>query len=258
MRTHRLKTDPDVFDAVWNGKKTHEIRFNDRGFAVGDELVLQETRYSGAQMREGSPLEFTGRVTTRCVSHIQSGYGLGDGWCILSFVQAADAGIAGATEAAGPSQAGARAGQMRAALEATRYALRHAPELEALGFNICHAGMLPAEVDESGVSRRQYETVAAKLRQTISDATDAVRTALGTIAFDGWTSVIQGLPVVGDDPDQPFVTVWAINTGMPGYESPPTAGLTRYHKKLGWQPLGSTGWDWIVTHWTALPEHPAP
>jgi len=84
-RNHVLKTDPEVFDAVARGDKTHEIRLNDRDFTIGDGLILLETRYTGAEMREGQPLEYTGRVEERIVSHIQAGCGLGEGWVILSF-----------------------------------------------------------------------------------------------------------------------------------------------------------------------------
>ena len=88
---HELKTDPDVFAAVWAGSKTHEIRINDRDFAVGDRLVLHETKDSGADMATcGLPLAYTGRSTQRTISHIQTGYGLADGWCILSFAAPAD------------------------------------------------------------------------------------------------------------------------------------------------------------------------
>lgn len=84
-KTHELKTDPAVFAAVLVGQKTHEIRFNDRGFAVGDTLLLRETTWTGEAMRAGAPLVYTGRTDTRTVSHILTGYGLADGWCILSF-----------------------------------------------------------------------------------------------------------------------------------------------------------------------------
>lgn len=85
MKTHELKTDPAVFDAVARGAKTHEIRYNDRDIQVGDFLLLRETAATGAQMQAGAELAYTGRTAKRTVSHIQTGYGLADGWCILSF-----------------------------------------------------------------------------------------------------------------------------------------------------------------------------
>lgn len=86
MRTHELKTDPAVFQAVLDGFKTYELRMNDRGFATGDELRLRETRYTGAEIAAGAPLEYTGREVTRRVTHILTGpiYGLEAGWSILS------------------------------------------------------------------------------------------------------------------------------------------------------------------------------
>ncbi len=90
-RVHELKTDPEVFAAVLADRKTHEIRFNDRDFQVGDELLLRETAHSGAEMaaRPDIPLIYTDRAVRRTVSHIQTGYGLTDGWCILSFARRA-------------------------------------------------------------------------------------------------------------------------------------------------------------------------
>lgn len=87
MKYHELKTDPAVFAAVAAGTKTHEIRFNDRDFQIGDVLHLRETVATGEAMRAGAPLEYTGRQAMREVSHIQTGYGLVDGWVILSFKQ---------------------------------------------------------------------------------------------------------------------------------------------------------------------------
>lgn len=80
---HVLKTDPAVFQDVLDGKKTFEIRFNDRGYQVGDLIVLKETKFTGQQMREGSPLIYTGREMQKQISYILSGYGLQDGWVIL-------------------------------------------------------------------------------------------------------------------------------------------------------------------------------
>lgn len=81
--SHKLKTDPEVFQAVVEGRKTFEIRFNDRDFKVGDELVLLETIHTGEQMRRGKPLLYSGNELRKTVSYVLSGYGLQDGWVIL-------------------------------------------------------------------------------------------------------------------------------------------------------------------------------
>lgn len=53
MAVHELKTWPVYFDAVKDGSKTFECRQNDRGFKVGDILVLQEY-YSHQQSYSGN------------------------------------------------------------------------------------------------------------------------------------------------------------------------------------------------------------
>lgn len=87
MKTIELKTDPDVFQAVWDSKKNFEIRFNDRNYEVGDTLTLKETRYSGTQMHDGAELIYTGREVDVRVTYILKGplYGLSEGWVIMSF-----------------------------------------------------------------------------------------------------------------------------------------------------------------------------
>lgn len=86
MKIHELKTDADVFQQVWEGSKTFEIRKNDRDFQVGDMLVLHETLFSGAAMASGAVLEYTGLQVVAPVIGILRGpvYGLADGWCIMS------------------------------------------------------------------------------------------------------------------------------------------------------------------------------
>lgn len=42
MRYHLLKSHPSVFEDVVQGRKTFEIRINDRDFAVGDRIMLRE------------------------------------------------------------------------------------------------------------------------------------------------------------------------------------------------------------------------
>lgn len=56
---HELKIWPEYFEAVCNGTKTFELRRNDRGFQVGDTLILKEWKD-----------EYTGRQVTCEVSYI--------------------------------------------------------------------------------------------------------------------------------------------------------------------------------------------
>jgi hypothetical protein len=72
---HELKTDPVVFQESWVGNKMYEIRYDDRGFNVGDILILKEITFN----RE----EYTGRQLTRIVTNKTTEYGMQDGWCIL-------------------------------------------------------------------------------------------------------------------------------------------------------------------------------
>lgn len=80
---HELKSDPV---AMFSEKKTFEIRFDDRNYQVGDKLVLRETVHTGAEMKDGAPLEYTGRTAEMDVRYIMRGpvYGLAEGWVIMS------------------------------------------------------------------------------------------------------------------------------------------------------------------------------
>lgn len=82
-KEHVLKTDHIVFQDVLDGNKTFEIRFNDRGYQVGDLVILKETEFTGKQMKFGQPLVYTGREIQERISYVLSGYGLHEGWVIL-------------------------------------------------------------------------------------------------------------------------------------------------------------------------------
>lgn len=87
MKIHELKTDPIPFQATKLGLKPYEVRFNDRDFKTGDELILKETKYTGGHMfasPDQYPLIYTGRELVREIAHVLTGYGLADGWVILT------------------------------------------------------------------------------------------------------------------------------------------------------------------------------
>jgi DUF971 family protein len=42
MMRHELKTWPEFYRAIQENKKTFELRYNDRNYQVGDELLLRE------------------------------------------------------------------------------------------------------------------------------------------------------------------------------------------------------------------------
>ena len=77
MKVHELKCWPEFFHAIMSGMKTFDLRFNDRGFASGDILVL----------REWCPdkMAYTGRYTRRLVSYITgcSTMGLQPNWVCM-------------------------------------------------------------------------------------------------------------------------------------------------------------------------------
>ena len=62
MATHALKIWPKFFAEIEIGIKTFEFRKNDRGYAVGDRLILREWLPASKQ--------FTGREMVVTVTHM--------------------------------------------------------------------------------------------------------------------------------------------------------------------------------------------
>lgn len=74
---HRLKIMPEFFQPVSDGRKTFELRRDDRGFAVGDTLILSE--WNGS--------DYTGREYRCVIDYILKDYiGLNPGYAILGIV----------------------------------------------------------------------------------------------------------------------------------------------------------------------------
>ncbi len=85
MAIHELKTDVDAFCAVKDGFQHAEFRKDDRGFRVGDTLVLK------AHVRgEGQFAGYTGAELRVRVTHIvRDAYGVPPGFCMMSFAREA-------------------------------------------------------------------------------------------------------------------------------------------------------------------------
>ncbi len=85
MRTHRLKTWPAPFAAILDGTKHHEIRHDDRGFAVGDLLELVEYEPSPEPQFHFARGETGRRVLVR-VTYVSAGgtWGLPSNLCVMS------------------------------------------------------------------------------------------------------------------------------------------------------------------------------
>ena len=73
--THELKIAPAPFDSILRGHKKAEFRNNDRLFVVGDTLLLREKSEGQA---------YTGRSCLVRVTHIQTGFGIPEGYAMLS------------------------------------------------------------------------------------------------------------------------------------------------------------------------------
>jgi hypothetical protein len=72
---HAIKTWPSVFNAMWRGEKTFEYRKNDRGYALGDTLTLEEW-----DDEDG----YTGRKIRATITYMLHGdFGIPDGYCVM-------------------------------------------------------------------------------------------------------------------------------------------------------------------------------
>lgn len=67
MTVHELKCEIAYFCAIYDGRKTFDVRFDDRGFAEGDELLLREwlnypPAFAGRWLRARVPYIYRGGV----------------------------------------------------------------------------------------------------------------------------------------------------------------------------------------------------
>lgn len=72
---HHLKIWPRFFDVVQKGEKSFEVRKNDRAFAVGDTLVLEEWDPAALPTPK-----YTGRSTEKVVIYMLLGADMNGLW----------------------------------------------------------------------------------------------------------------------------------------------------------------------------------
>jgi hypothetical protein len=77
---HLLKTEQSCWEAIRDGAKTAEFRRNDRGFEVGDELLLR------CVFRNGFVDPNPDFLIRRQITHIVRGpaFGIPEGYAMLS------------------------------------------------------------------------------------------------------------------------------------------------------------------------------
>lgn len=76
IKIHHVKCLQEYFNQVWLGKKTFELRKNDRDYCIGDIVVLHEIEADKA----------TGRKVTIKIEYVLKDcpkYGLQDNHCIF-------------------------------------------------------------------------------------------------------------------------------------------------------------------------------
>lgn len=80
---HDLKIWPEYFEAVKDGRKTFEVRKNDRDFQVGDDLLLREFVPKGYY--DDNYEMYTDRILHRKVSYILQGsqFGIQEGFVVM-------------------------------------------------------------------------------------------------------------------------------------------------------------------------------
>lgn len=84
MRTHILKTWPEPFAAMADGRKKFEYRRDDRGFAVGDILELWEWDPAPfCRFQNDPPVGLTDRHLVFNVTYILRGFGVPDGFVVM-------------------------------------------------------------------------------------------------------------------------------------------------------------------------------
>lgn len=82
---HKLKTTARYWDAVADGRKTFEVRKNDRAFQTGDILVLEKWDDDGGYYITEPESRFTAMSIRKRITYLLQGgqFGIEPGYCVL-------------------------------------------------------------------------------------------------------------------------------------------------------------------------------
>ena len=85
MSEHTLKTLERYWDAVADGRKTFEVRKNDRAFQTGDILVLEKWDNDGRYYRTEPGDTFKPMKLRKRITYLLQGgqFGIEPGYCVL-------------------------------------------------------------------------------------------------------------------------------------------------------------------------------
>lgn len=85
MKTHTLKLNIKFCDAIFNGEKTFEVRYNDRNFQKGDHIKFIPVDDNGEPLcHYGKPLHHYISDKEYKITYVLKGWGLKDGYVALS------------------------------------------------------------------------------------------------------------------------------------------------------------------------------
>jgi hypothetical protein len=80
MKIHKIKLKKEFFDAVAEGRKTFEVRYNDRDYQEGDAVIMQEV--------DGSEYTKPHRFIKAEIGYVLKGFGLLIDYVAFSLIDA--------------------------------------------------------------------------------------------------------------------------------------------------------------------------
>lgn len=81
--THKIKIQKEYADAIVDGEKTFEIRYNDRGYQKGDRIVFKEVTSESDYCAYTHPNHEILKKEYE-ITYVISGWGLKEDWVALA------------------------------------------------------------------------------------------------------------------------------------------------------------------------------